>query len=95
MLFKSDMTVPHAEAGVALSAGNLSLRFSLRKILAAESKELTTTANGSRSRLTIKNGKTLSTKAEGQPLGANEQLYKADPGGTAAAVSLTYSFANW
>ncbi len=95
VLFKSDVTVPHAEAGVALSAGNFSLRFSLRKILAAESGELTTTVNGSKTRLTIKNGKTLGTKAEGQPLGANEQLYKADLGGTAAAVSLTYSFANW
>ena len=95
VLFKSDMTVPHVEAGVALSTGNFSLRFSLRKILAGESKELTTTVNGSRYRLTLRNGKTLSTKAEGQPLGANEQLYKADSGGTAAAVSLTYSFANW
>lgn len=95
VLFKSDMTIPHAEAGVALSAGNFSLRFSFRKILAAESKELTTTVNGSRYRLIIKNGKTLGTKAEGQSLGANEQFYKADLGGTAAAVSLTYSFANW
>ncbi len=95
VLFKSDVTVPHAEAGVALSAGNFSLRFSLRKILAAESSGLTTTVNGSKARLIIKNGKTLSTKAVGQPLGANEQLYKADLGGTAAAVSLVYSFANW
>ncbi len=95
VLFKSDVTVPHAEAGVALSAGNLSLRFSLRKMLAAESSELATTVNGSKTRLIIKNRKTLSTKAVGQPLEANEQLYKADLGGTAAAVSLTYSFANW
>jgi len=95
VLFKSDMTVPHAEAGVALSAGNFSLRFSLRKVFNAESSELTTTVNGSKSRLIITNGKTLTTKAEGQPLGANEQLYKADSGGTAVAVSLTYSFANW
>ena len=34
-------------------------------------------------------------RTEGQPLGANEQLYKADLSGTAAAVSPTYSFANW
>lgn len=95
VLFKSDMTTAHAEAGVALSAGDFSLRFSFRKILNAESSELTTTVNGSKSRLIIKNGKTLGAKAVGQSLGANEQLYKADLGGTAAAVSLTYSFANW
>lgn len=95
VLFKSDMAVPHAEAGVALSAGDFSLRFSFRKILNAESSELTASVNGSKTRLTIKNGNTLGTKAVGQPLGANEQLYKADAGGTAAAVLLTYSFANW
>lgn len=93
--FKSDITTAHAEAGVALSAGNFSLRFSLRKILAAESSEVAAIVNGAKYRLTIKNGKTLSSKSEGQPLGANEQLYKADSGGTAAAISLTYSFANW
>ena len=93
--FKSDFTAAHAEAGVVLGTGNFSLRFSLRKILAAESGALTTIVSGSKYRLTVKNGKTLSYKPEGQSLGANEQLYKADLGGTAAAVSLTYSFANW
>ncbi len=80
---------------MALSAGNFSLRFSFRKILAGKSGELTTIVNGAKYRLTVKNDKTLSYKPEGQPLGANEQLYKADFGGTAAAVALVYSFANW
>ena len=92
--FTSDMLTAHAEAGVALSAGNFSLRFSLRKILPT-SGELITTANGSKYRLIVKNSNALSYKAEGQSLAANEQYYKADFGGTAAAVSLTYSFANW
>ena len=95
MPFKSALTAPHVEAGVAFGAKNFSLRFSLRKILAAETGEMTTTVNGMKHRLTVKNGKTLSNKAEGQSLDANEQLYKADFGGTAAAISLTYSFANW
>jgi len=93
--FKGEVTAAHAEAGMAFSAGDFSLRFSLRKILAAETSDITTTVNGSKCRLTVKNGSTLSYKIEGQSLAANEQYYKADFGGTAAAVSLTYSFANW
>lgn len=93
--FKGQSTAAHAEAGLAFTIKNFSLRFSVRQILAGESGRVVATVNGGKYVLVIKDGATLGTRAADQPFAPGEKLYKADFGGTASAVALTYSFANW
>lgn len=89
--FEGDVTVPHAEAGVVLSAGSFSLRLSLANTFGGGVSSLKAGAY----LLTVKDRKTLSYKKEGQPLAAGERSFKADFGGFASAVTLNFAFASW
>ena len=93
--FKGQSTPAHAEAGLAFTIKNFALRFSVREIFAGESGRVMTTVNGGRYVLVIKDGMALGTRAADQPYAPGEKPYKADFGGSAYAVALTYSFANW
>ncbi len=97
--FKGKVSAAHAEAGMVFAIKNLSLRFSVRRIFSGDSGEISGNVNGvpgpGKYKLIVKNDKTLDLKPVGQSLAANEKPFKLDFGGTAAAVSLSYSFANW
>lgn len=93
--FEGNMLAPHGEAGLVLSAGNFSLRFSLKQTLGEGTDEITRNANGTDSRLIVRNNNTLSYKASGQALAANEKYFRIDLGGFASAVTINYSFGNW
>ena len=93
--FEGSFTAPHGEAGLVLSAGNFSLRLSLKRTLGEGTDEVTRDSNGADYRLIVRNNSTLSYKASGQALAANEKYFRADPGGFASAVTVNYSFANW
>lgn len=92
--FSGSLTAPHGEAGLILGAGSFSLRLSLKQTFGGGT-ELSRSNNGTKYRLTVVNGKNLSYKAEGQPLGANEKYFQLDPGGFASAVTINYAFAGW
>jgi hypothetical protein len=89
------MTAPHGEAGLVFSAGNFSLRFSLKQTLGEGTNEITRSANGTNYRLLVRNNNTLSYKTAGQALAANEKYFRTDLGGFASAVTINYSFENW
>lgn len=93
--FEGNMTAPHGEAGLVLSAGNFSLRFSLKQTLGEGTNEITRSSNGTDYRLIVRNNNTLSYKASGQSLAANEKYFRTDLGGFSSAVTINYSFANW
>jgi hypothetical protein len=93
--YKANVMAPNGEAGMILSAGGFSLRFSLKKIMGASSDDISTAANGTNYRLIIRNGKTLAYKTAGQALASNEQYFKLDFGGFSSAVTLNYAFAGW
>jgi len=93
--YEGNITAPHGEAGLVLSAGNFSLRFSLKQTLGEGTNELTRNSNGTDYRLIVRNNNTLSYKASGQALASNEKYFKTDLGGFASAVTLNYSFGNW
>lgn len=93
--FKGSLTAPHGEAGLMLTAGSFSLRFSLKQSLGDGTEELTRSNNGAKYRLIVRDGKTLSYKAAGQALASNEKYFRLDPGGFASVVTLNYSFAGW
>jgi hypothetical protein len=93
--YEGNMTAPHGEAGLVLSAGNFSLRFSLKQTLGEGMDELTRNSNGTDYRLIVRNNNTLSYKASGQALASNEKYFQTDLGGFASAVTINYSFANW
>lgn len=93
--FEGSMTAPHGEAGLVFSAGNFSLRFSLRQTLGEGTNEITRNSNGTDYRLIVRNKNTVSYKTSGQGLAANEKYFRTDFGGFASAVTINYSFANW
>lgn len=93
--FKGSMVAPHGEAGLVFSVGNFSLRFSLKQTLGEGTDELIRNLNGADYRLIVSNNNALSYKTSGQALLSNERYFKADPGGFASAVTISYSFANW
>lgn len=93
--FEGNITAPHGEAGLVFSAGNFSLRFSLKQTLGEGTNETTRSSNGADYRLIVRNNNTLSYKASGQSLAANEKYFRTDLGGFSSAVTINYSFANW
>jgi hypothetical protein len=93
--FEGDMTAPHGEARLVLSAGNFSLRFSLKQTLGEGTDEITRSSNGTDYRLIVRNKNTLSYKTSGQALASNEKYFRTDLGSFASAVTINYSFANW
>ena len=94
-VFEGQITAPHAEAGLIFSAGNFSLRFSLKEIMGEGTDELTRGANGPKYLLITRNNNSVSYKYSGQSLGPNEEYFKVDMGGFASAVTLNYAFGNW
>lgn len=92
--FEGQITAPHAEAGLIFSAGNFSLRFSLKEIMGEGTDELTRGANGPKYLLITRNNNSVSYKYSGQSLGPNEEYFKVDMGGFASAVTLNYVFGN-
>ena len=94
-IFEGESTAPHVEAGLILSAGNFSLRFSLKEILGEGTDELTRGANGPKYLLITRNKNSISYKYSGQVLAPNEEYFKVDMGGFASAVTLNYAFGNW
>jgi hypothetical protein len=93
--FEGQITAPHAEAGLIFSAGNFSLRFSLKETMGEGTDELTRGANGPKYLLITRNNNSVSYKYSGQTLAANEEYFKVDMGGFASAVTLNYAFGNW
>lgn len=93
--FEGEITAPHAEAGLIFSAGNFSLRFSLKEIMGEGTDELTRGANGPKYLLITRNNNSVSYKYSGQSLGPNEEYFKVDMGGFASAVTINYAFGNW
>ncbi|MGD9641173.1 MAG: hypothetical protein AB7V08_00385 [Elusimicrobiales bacterium] len=93
--FEGQITAPHAEAGLIFSAGNFSLRFSLKEIMGEGTDELARGANGPKYLLITRNNNSVSYKYSGQSLGPNEEYFKVDMGGFASAVTLNYAFGNW
>jgi len=94
-VFEGNMVAPHGEAGLVLSAGNFSLRLSLKQTLGEGTNEVTRNSNGTDYRLIVRNNNTLSYKASGQALASNEKYFRTDLGGFASAITINYSFANW
>lgn len=88
----------HAEAGVTLSAGGFSLRLGMRQYFFGDPGDICSDFMGGgpytpgRYRLIVRNGQTLDFKAVGQPLAANEKLFKPDLGGPAFLASLSWAF---
>jgi hypothetical protein len=93
--FKAKIVAPNGEAGIMLGAGDLSLRFSVRKIFGGSSNDLSTSGQSAQYRLIVRDGKTLSYKLKGQALASNEKYFKLDFGGMMSAVTLNYAFAGW
>ena len=93
--FEGQITAPHAEAGLIFSAGNFSLRLSLKEIMGEGTDELTRGANGPKYLLITRNNNSISYKYSGQALAPNEEYFKVDMGGFASAVTLNYAFGNW
>lgn len=99
--FRGEASGGHAEAGLLFAAGNFSLRLGLRQILFGDARYITSNFTGGDSyapgkyKLIVRNGQTMDFKAVGQALAANEKLFKADFGGKAVTLTLSYSFANW
>ncbi len=93
--FQGSLTAPHGEAGLMLTAGGFSLRFTLKQAFGSGTDELTRSYNGAKYRLIVKDAKTLSYKPTGQPLASNEKFFQLDPGGLISAVTVNYAFAAW
>jgi len=93
--FEGNMTAPHGEAGLVLSAGNFSLRLSLKQTLGEGTDNISRDSNGTKYRLIVRNNNTLSSKSSGQALDSNEKYFRVDLGGFASAVTLNYAFGNW
>lgn len=93
--FDGDLVMPHAEAGLVLSAGNFSLRFSVRETFGEGTDEITRPAGAERYWLITRGNNSVSYKRFRGPLAANEDYFKVDLGGFASAVTLNYAFGNW
>ncbi|MDA8242764.1 MAG: hypothetical protein M0025_01415 [Elusimicrobia bacterium] len=93
--FTADAKLPHAEAGMVLSAGSFSLRFTLKQTFGQAADSLTATSGGTKYRLITVGNSALGYKTAGQPLAANEKYFSVDPGGFASAVTLSWMFGNW
>lgn len=93
--FEGNVVAPHGEAGLVLSAGNFSLRLSIKQTLSKGSEEITRNSNGTDYRLIVRDSSTVSSKVSGQPLAQNEKYFKADLGGFASGITIGYSFSGW
>ncbi len=99
--FKGESTGAHAEAGLMLAIKNFSLRLGVKQIFFGDPGDITSDFSGGggyvpgKYKLIVRNEQILDFKAVGQTLAANEKLFKADFGGKAVTITLTYAFANW
>ena len=93
--FQGNLTAPHGEAGLMLTAGGFSLRLILKQAFGSGTNELTRSYNGAKYRLIVRDAKTLSYKPTGQPLASNEKFFQLDPGSLISAVTINYAFAAW
>jgi len=93
--FEGNTVAPHGEAGLVFSAGNFSLRLSLKQTLGEGTEDISRASGGTKYRLIVRDNNTLSYRSSGQALASNEKNFRVDLGGFASAITINYAFGSW